>query len=78
MYVDEQTYLEHYGVKGMRWGIRKEENRDRIRRAGNAIMDTRARAIGGAKTAGKNLKYANVRVNQILKKYNDDGTFKKR
>lgn len=58
MYINEQTYLEHYGVKGMRWGVRKEENRDRIRRAGNATMDTRARAIGGAKTAGKNLKYA--------------------
>lgn len=48
--------LQHYGVKGMRWGVRKEENRDRVRRAGKAIMDTRERAIGGLRTAGRNLK----------------------
>lgn len=26
MYVDEQTYLAHYGVKGMKWGVRKKDN----------------------------------------------------
>lgn len=27
MYIDEGTYLRHYGVKGMKWGIRKERER---------------------------------------------------
>ena len=25
MIIDQETYLEHYGVKGMHWGIRNEE-----------------------------------------------------
>lgn len=33
MYVDEQTYLEHYGIKGMHWGIRRYDDDDRVRRA---------------------------------------------
>lgn len=38
MYVDEQAYLEHYGVKGMRWGVRKDD-----RSIGQRVNDYRAK-----------------------------------
>lgn len=28
MIIDEEAYLEHYGVKGMKWGVRREAKRD--------------------------------------------------
>lgn len=28
MIVDEEVYLEHFGVKGMRWGVRKNNKTD--------------------------------------------------
>lgn len=30
MIVDEQIYLEHFGVKGMKWGVRRAEKRNQI------------------------------------------------
>lgn len=32
MIIDEETYLDHYGVKGMRWGSTQLESLDRIYR----------------------------------------------
>lgn len=35
MTISQETYLEHYGVKGMKWGVRKDRERrsNRITRA---------------------------------------------
>lgn len=32
MIIDEETYLEHYGVKGMKWGIRRDRSGSREKR----------------------------------------------
>lgn len=36
MIIDEDVYLEHFGVKGMRWGVRKERAAGNRRRASEA------------------------------------------
>lgn len=28
MIIDEDGYLEHYGTKGMKWGVRRDQSRD--------------------------------------------------
>jgi hypothetical protein len=33
MIVEEESYLAHYGVKGMRWGVRKDETNLCLRRS---------------------------------------------
>lgn len=30
MIVDEEVYLEHYGVQGMKWGVRREANKTNV------------------------------------------------
>lgn len=32
MIIDEEDYLEHYGTKGMRWGVRRQRRHDRLKR----------------------------------------------
>lgn len=34
MIIDSETYLEHYGIKGMRWGVRRERRQQGLERAG--------------------------------------------
>src|SRR5688572_32998300 len=34
MIIDEQSYLAHHGVKGMKWGVRKN-----LKKAGNKFLD---------------------------------------
>ena len=44
--VEESTYLEHYGVKGMRWGVRRDRRINTLRKAGSgkAKFNEKARA----------------------------------
>lgn len=66
MIVEEEVYLEHFGVKGMKWGVRKERNSNsssagqKIKRG--AAYTATALAIGGTLSVlvvrNKNLKKA--------------------
>lgn len=46
MIITEEDYLEHYGVKGMKWGVRRQRRIDVLRRAGakDSTISTRVRA----------------------------------
>jgi hypothetical protein len=43
MILDEKTYLEHYGVMGMHWGIQKARGSTGRSRSRNALLDRNAR-----------------------------------
>lgn len=50
MIVDEEDFLEHYGVKGMRWGRRKSSSntgRDRKKTHKGAMIAVGLLAVGG-------------------------------
>lgn len=42
MHIDEGTYLRHYGVKGMKWGVRKQREPSRVARS---IHDSSRKAV---------------------------------
>lgn len=52
MTIDTENFLEHYGVKGQKWGVRRAKNRDSGRRmspqekAGIAFTATLLAAYG--------------------------------
>ncbi len=48
----ETTYLEHYGVKGMRWGVRKSSTQSRSARS---AKDVGATKMSSLKQGGKNV-----------------------
>jgi hypothetical protein len=57
MIIDEEVYLEHFGVKGMRWGQRRSRSQRKSENSSFAQRvrtdpQTRRRAIRGAKIAG--------------------------
>lgn len=45
MTIPEEIYLAHYGVKGMRWGIRHDPERSARRRAAREARDKKIAAI---------------------------------
>jgi hypothetical protein len=47
MIIDEDVYLAHHGVKGMKWGVRRQRRIDRISRAGQpgSTKASRARTL---------------------------------
>jgi len=66
MILDEETYLEHYGVKGMKWGVRRERPGGVTRKVDreaskDAAELARARAYYG-KGAGTRRKLINQTI----------------
>lgn len=63
--VQTDDFLAHYGVKGMKWGQRKQSQADTLRRVGSGNSSTadKVRAVGGMSTldvmrGGGNVKKA--------------------
>lgn len=80
MIIEEEYYLEHFGVKGMKWGVRRQRRVERLARAGqkNSPYATRTRAsqnlgpvdlIRGRGVRGGAARKA-VRVQGQLDRYN--------
>jgi hypothetical protein len=64
--IDEEAYLEHYGVKGMQWGVRRENrraSRERNRKR-NMTARTKAKNAGraNAKTHAQRVDEARRRI----------------
>lgn len=54
MIIDSDVYLEHYGVKGMKWGVRKEQRAHKMKRTATQKKENKARRKAGLGTkAGK-------------------------
>lgn len=51
----ETTYLEHYGVKGMRWGVRKSPTQSSSARSARSAKDVGATKMSSLKQGGKNV-----------------------
>lgn len=48
MIIDESTYLEHYGVPGMKWGVRRNRRAERLAKVGRGegSKSDKIRALG--------------------------------
>lgn len=64
MIINEDDYLEHFGVKGMKWGVRREARRD-------AKESARAKMYYGE---GAGVRRRNI--NAIVKQKSKDPTYK--
>lgn len=77
MYVDEQTYLTHYGVKGMKWGVRKDRRSVGSRVAKSMHNRSRSAASGKhastIKKAGNAINDANQRRSKGVQNIKDVG-----
>ena len=50
MIIDAEDYVEHYGVKGMKWGVRKQQRAHKMKRTATQKQKNKARAAAGQKT----------------------------
>lgn len=50
MIINADEYLEHYGVKGMKWGVRKQQRAYKMKRTATQKKENRARRLAGKKT----------------------------
>lgn len=57
MIIDEDVFLEHYGIRGMHWGIRRSKEKTGITRVRSAQIDINKRSLLYLKRA-KNRKHA--------------------
>lgn len=57
MILNEQTYLEHFGKKGMKWGVRKGRKAAGVSRSSGALIDRNNRSIDRIKQARAGKKY---------------------
>lgn len=64
MIIDEEEYLEHYGVKGMKWGVRRNRRAESLARVGRGegTKGEKLKALGSVSVvdlvAGKGIKGA--------------------
>lgn len=67
MIIDADDYLEHYGVKGMKWGVRKEQRAYKMKRTALQKKENKARRKAGKKT----LPGKKVGIGERLRTFND-------
>lgn len=70
MYISEETYLVHYGVKGMKWGVRRYEN-ERVRKARSdydRIRKTKGVTSSTVRSSKKELSDAKIEAKIQAKK----------
>lgn len=60
MIVDEDVYLAHHGVKGMKWGVRKKQAANAARSAGRGAAVAGSVAWKGAKVVGRGTERAAI------------------
>jgi hypothetical protein len=51
--IDEDVYLEHYGVRGMKWGVRRDQAASVGKAVGRASKATGRGTVRGAKAVGR-------------------------
>lgn len=56
MIIEEDVYIEHYGVKGMQWGVRKQQAASAARAAGRGGAVAGKAAWRGTKAVGRGTK----------------------
>ncbi len=66
---DVDAFLEHYGVKGMQWGVRNERSKEQIQRRDRRIKTVKkVAAVAGVAAIATGGIYAN----KLLKKHGAD------
>ena len=70
--MNKEDYLAHWGIKGMKWGVRRFQNRDGTRtQAGNARRKNRTYSSDYEKSKSLRKKKASELSNEELRQLND-------
>lgn len=65
MYISEEEYLKHFGVMGMKWGIRSGRGTTGVSRLAGAKIDQNDRRISRIKTQQKHAKESGFLRNSV-------------